>query len=195
LANDFGKSSLTKPWDPLPAPTKGDDAPGLTFEWAGRAISRWEQIEFQLALLYSTFVGRPNNGKAVQEYGAGRIFRERLQLLRRRGEEYFMTQSDQALEADFKNICIAAEGFADRRNEVAQGVVSPSIFLPSFREDRLGNVDRWALAPPHFAVRNFNAEGFPKYAYTSRELNELVMRLGALQEQIEAFRAKLGAVR
>jgi hypothetical protein len=66
---------MSNPWDPQPAPTRGDDSPGLTFEWAGRAISQWEHIEFQLALLYSVFAGSPNNGKTVQEYGAGRIFR------------------------------------------------------------------------------------------------------------------------
>jgi hypothetical protein len=182
---------MVNPWDPQPSPTRGDDAPGLTFEWAGRAISQWEHIEFQLALLYSVFAGRPNNAKTVQEYGVGRIFRERMQLLRRSGSDYFIATPNQGFEGELEAICAAAQGFADRRNEVAHGVVFPSIFLPSFLEDRIGNFERWALVPPHFAVRNFNAEGFPTYAYTSRELNILVARLGALHKQIEAFQARL----
>ena len=180
-----------QPWDPPPAPTKGDDSAGLTFEWAGRFMSQWEHVEFRLSLLYSTFTGHSNSAEKVQEYGLGKIFRERLQNLRRCASKFFIANSDQELEAVFQHICVATEGFSERRNEIAHAVVFPSIFLPSFIEDRIGNHDRWALAPPYYAVRNFNPEGLPKYAYTSRELNQLVIRLNVLQKDIEVFQETL----
>src|ERR1700677_4645433 len=170
---------MSNPWDPFPPPRRGDDSDAKTFEWAGRVISQWVHIEFQLGLLYSVFAGRPNHAATVREYGAaGKIFRERLRYLRQTADRYFVANCRQDLEADFHQICAASEGFADRRNEVAHAVVFPSVFLPSFVEDRRhGHLERWALAPPHFEARKFNAEDFPLYAYTSRELNELVIRL------------------
>jgi hypothetical protein len=183
---------MSNPWAPFPLPRQGDDSAAKTFEWAGRVISQWVHIEFQLGLLYSVFVGRPNHAATVREYGAGKIFRERLQYLRQAADRYFVTNCRQDLEANFHQICAAAEGFSDRRNEVAHAVVFPSVFLPSFVEDRRdGHLERWALAPLYFEAKKFDAEDFPLYAYTSRELNELVIRLNALQKQIESFSAIL----
>jgi hypothetical protein len=71
-------------------------------------------------------------------------------------------------------------------------VVFPSIFLPSFIEDRVGGFDgRWALAPPYYSLKDFDGQDFPKYAYTSRELNTLVIRLAEFKKQIEELEIKL----
>lgn len=184
---------MPDPWDPFPLPTRGDDTSSLTFEWVGRVISQWVHIEFQLGLLYSAMAGRPNHGETVREYGlAGRIFRERLLSLRQMADRFFVAAPCQKLEAEFRYICLAAEGFADRRNEVAHAVVFPSVFLASFVKDRVdGHLERWALAPPYFESKKFDTQGFPKYAYTSRELNTLVIRLGALRQQIEVLQVAI----
>jgi hypothetical protein len=187
---------VSNPWDPFPSPRRGDDSAAQTFEWAGRVISQWVHIEFQLGLLYSVLAGRPNHAATVREYGAaGKIFRERLRHLRRTANHFFVANCHQELEAEFHQICLASEGFADRRNEVAHAVVFPSVFLPSFVEDRRqARLERWALAPPYFEGRQFNTEDFPAYAYTSRELNELVIRLIALQKRIESFSVALRVI-
>jgi hypothetical protein len=67
---------MANPWDSLPYPKRGDDDDRWTFEWAGRVISQWEHIEFQLGLLYTIFAGVPYNGQTIKEYGAGKIFRD-----------------------------------------------------------------------------------------------------------------------
>lgn len=188
---------MSNPWDPMPLPTKGDDSSAKTFEWVGRVLSQWVHIEFQLGMLHSAIAQRPNDGNTVREYGdAGKIFRARLLRLRQTADRFFKLKPDQCLEGEFYRICTAAAGFADRRNEVAHGVVFPSVFLPSFIEDRVqGNLESWALAPPYFEARKFDTSNFPKHVYTSRELHALVINLIALRERIEKLQASIVNVR
>ncbi|WP_342710033.1 hypothetical protein AAFG13_37565 [Bradyrhizobium sp. B124] len=76
-------------------------------------------------------------------------------------------------------------------------MVFPSVFLPSFIEDRVSGFDqRWALAPPYYSLKDFDDQGFPKYAYTSRELSVLVDRFAEFKRRMENLEtALLGAVR
>ncbi|WP_159009334.1 hypothetical protein [Bradyrhizobium sp. S69] len=183
---------MSDPWDPPPLPRHGDDSASVTHEWFGRAVGQWVHVEFQLALLYSLFVGRPRHGEAVKEFGAGVTFRQRLDRLRSKAERFFAGRELKRLETEFQAICVAAEGFARRRNEVAHSVVFPSVFLPSFVEDRLGGFDgRWALAPPYYSLKDFDDQGFPKYAYTSRQLNALVNRFAEFKKRIEDLEVEL----
>jgi hypothetical protein len=70
----------------------------------------------------------------------------------------------QGLETEFHDLCVAAEGFANRRNKVAHSVVFPSVFLPSFVEDRVGGFDgRWALAPPYYSIKDFDDRDLPNF--------------------------------
>jgi hypothetical protein len=155
-------------------------------------VGQWVHVEFQLALLYSVFVGRPRNGEAITEFGAGATFKQRLDRLRSGAAVFFATKDLQGLQDEFRIICVAAEGFAKRRNEVAHSVVFPSIFLPSFVEDRVEGFDkRWALAPPYYSLKDFDERDFSKYAYTSRELNALVIRFAEFKKRIEELEARL----
>jgi hypothetical protein len=187
-----GNKMASNPWDPLPPPRRGDDSAGATHEWLGRVVGQWVHVEFQLGLLYSVLVGRPRNGEAIREFGVGVTFNKRLNCLRSAATRFFEEKDLQGLEDQFQTICVAAKGFAKRRNEVAHSVVFPSIFLPSFIEDRVGGFDgRWALAPPYYSLKDFDDQDFPKYAYTSRELNALVIRLAEFKKQIEELEIKL----
>jgi hypothetical protein len=138
-----------------------------------------------MALLYSLLVGSPRMGEAVKEFGAGVTFKQRLDRLRLKAAGFFEGRDLQRLRTEFEAICVAAEGFAKRRNEIAYSVVFPSVFLPSFIEDRIGGFDRWALAPPYYSLKDFDDQGFPKYAYTSRELNALVDRFAEFKKRID----------
>jgi hypothetical protein len=187
---------MSNPWDSFPLPRCGDDSASTTHEWFGRAVGQWVHVEFQMALLYSLFVGSPRRGEAVKEFGAGVTFKQRLDRLRSKAAGFFEGRDLQAFRTEFEAVCVAAEGFAKRRNEIAHSVVFPSLFLPSFIEDRIGGFDRWALAPPYYSLKDFDDQGFPKYAYTSRELNALVDRFAEFKRRIENLEtALLDAVR
>jgi ATP-dependent Clp protease protease subunit len=177
----------TNPWDQPSIPQHGEANDSVLFEWVGRLISQWEHVEFNLSRLYTVFAGNPDDGETLREYGKGTIFRERLRGLRECANRYFIVNPDQYLESEFDAICIAAEGFSGRRNEVAHGVSFPTRLLPFFR-DRNARKDRWAITPPYFALRNFDQGGYAKYGYTSIELNQLVLRMGALLIRVGTFR-------
>lgn len=181
---------MTNPWDQPAIPQHGDANDSVLFEWVGRFISQWEHVEFNLSRLYTVFAGNPDDGESLREYGRGAIFKERLRGLRECANRYFMAYPNQALEAEFDALSIAAEGFSGRRNEVAHGVSFPTRLLPFF-QDRTATRDRWAITPPYFALRNYDQSGYAKYGYTSHGLNELVLRMGALLIRMETFRKEM----
>ena len=50
---------MSNPWDPFPLPCRVMISASVTHEWFGRAVGQWVHVEFQMALLYSAFVGGP----------------------------------------------------------------------------------------------------------------------------------------
>jgi hypothetical protein len=183
-----GRFSMSNPWDPFPLPTRGDLDERLTFEGVGRVMSAWERIEFQLSVLHSFLtIGRLHQS-AVHVYGAGRIFRDRLTTLRKGAERYFTQAPHQGHEGTFDAMCSALEKFADRRNEVAHGVVFEASKLEPF-STRFAPVTlpQFALIPPYHAVRSL-VNGNAGYAYTSVELLELTDRLEWALAEVEMFR-------
>src|ERR1700723_704949 len=104
----------SNPWDSPPLPRRGDDSASMTHEWLGRVVGQWVHAEFQLGLLYCAFLGRPRSGEAIREFRAGVTFKQRLDLLRHTARRFFAARDLQGLEAEFRTICIAAEGFAKR---------------------------------------------------------------------------------
>jgi hypothetical protein len=126
---------MSNPWDPFPFPLEGDEDCRLTFEGIGRIITIWEHVEFTLARIYSIFVGRPDTD-AVHEYGAPRIFRERIALLKSASCRWEIRHPSQRLEHFRDLMCADAELLAGRRNEIAHSVVFDVSQLPYF-QDRL----------------------------------------------------------
>jgi hypothetical protein len=177
---------MTNPWDPLPVPKHGDRNDGTLFEWVGRLMSQWEHLEFNLSRLYTVFAGSPDDGSTLREYGKGSIFKEKLKSLRECANKYFIANPHQDLEAEFDCLCIIAEGYASRRNEVAHGVSFPTRLLPFF-QDKNARPDRWAITPPYFLSRSYDQAGYAKYAYTSQELNHYVLQIGMLLVRIRTF--------
>jgi hypothetical protein len=183
---------MNNPWDPFPLPTRGDDNARLTFEGVGRVTSHWEALEFELSRLYSIFAGDPD-GEAMQTYGTGKIFRDRLVALRQLAEKHFIATPTQDLEGIFDGLANAAEGFGSRRNEVAHGIVCPvqniSFFMGHFGQ-HVGGKPQYLLIPPYYTVRN-HQDGLPLYSYSSIELSALTQHLLILLERVRAYRRDL----
>jgi len=167
-------------------PKHGDDNDSELFQWVGRLISQWEHAEYNLSRLYTIFAGHPDDGPTIREYGKGTIFKERLRGLREHANKYFIAHPDQELEAEFDCICVIAESYASRRNEVAHGVSFPTRMLPFF-QDKKAKRDRWAITPTYFALRSYDQAGYARYGYTSRELNHYVLHIGIFLLRIRSF--------
>lgn len=175
------------PWDPIPIPTHADKTDSATYEGVGRVISQWEAVEFQLSRLYSAFVGDPD-GESIQQYGTGRIFRDRLTLLEGVAAQWFIANPSQHSEGHFERLIEQARGFADRRNEIAHGIVFPVHTVSYFVSVmNLPAGVRWALVPPYYLLRKHDERGAPVFIYTSAELNSLAKTLLKLVSVIGAY--------
>lgn len=76
-----------------------------------------------MSRLFSACMGRPD-GRVSPFYGErGRIFKERLDLLKLAVDHQFMVAPNQEQEGRFDRLVETTTWFADRRNEVAHSVV------------------------------------------------------------------------
>ncbi len=171
----------------------GDQDPKPTFQGVGKVTTAWESVEFELSRLYSVFVGDAD-GDSMRAYGQARIFRDRMAALRALSDKWFIANPNQTKEGCFTLLAKSGEGFSERRNEVAHGIVFPIHTLTAFRSRFPAGTDKrdhFALIPPYYLGRKHDAIGFPEFVYTSPELQSLSDRLYELLDKIKAFREAL----
>jgi hypothetical protein len=180
---------MASPWDPLPLPRDADLDVKVTYEWVGRIIDRWEQIEFTLARLHSVFAGDPDGSAALRAYGAGRTVPERDAIIRAAAEKWFIRNPNQRREGRFNKFMQEVVGFSDRRNEIAHGVVHQVSGLSFFRArtTRPDYLVQYAVIPAYHVMKRFHRGGVPKYMYSSLEMMILCDRLTTLQLLIWDF--------
>jgi hypothetical protein len=186
---------MSNPWDrpSISIRFNGDADADVLFSYVGRVISYWETIEFELGLLYTCFGGIPEDQSLMREYGEGRIFRERAQTLAKKADEYCIRHSCQYREGNFNNILSQCLGYADRRNDMAHGIVfrvdEITFFRKRIRPDQRGRT-HFAVIPPLYAHR-WHTTGFPDFAYTSDEISQLLIRLENLHDAVRKYRKRL----
>ena len=183
---------MPNPWDVPPLPTRGDDEAEWTFAGIGRVTSQWEVIEFEFSRLYSIFVGKPD--EEMRGYGQGRIFRDRSEILTKAAEEYFTGQPNQELEGQLHSLMSRAQGFSDRRNEVAHGIVFQLQRLTFFRQSVDADVRgkfQYGLVPPYHTLRKHGPDGLPLYAYASTHLLEFEEAMAWLEIDLANYRRQI----
>jgi hypothetical protein len=185
---------MPEPWDVPPLPERGDNCEDVTYAGVGRVISSWEAVEVQLAHLYTVFIGRPHEHHAIRAYGSPRIFADRLVLVRRAADQYFVSAPDQAVEGDVTELLERVRRYSDRRNEVAHGIVRQMSWVRALRDrlvsDAVGKF-QYCLVPPHYTFRKFDGQNQPTYAYTSAELLTLNERLFWLAQEVSDLRQRV----
>jgi hypothetical protein len=186
---------MANPWDrpSIPISFNGDADVDILFACVGRVITYWESIEFELGLLHTYLGGIPEDQSLMREYGEGRIFRERAQALAKKAEEYAIRHCCQHREGDFDRIMDLCLKFADRRNDIAHGIlfrVDQIMFFRMRISPKHRNREHFAIIPPLYAHR-WHSTGFPDFAYTSDEISLLVVHLEGLLETIRKYRKTL----
>ncbi len=157
-------------WDRPPLTRNGDEEQDVTYAYVGRILSRWEALEFELSRLYSWFCGETDETDLEREYGNGRIFNERADILSAKAKEHFVRNPDQKSEATFDELLKQARGYAARRNDIAHGILFRIDEITLFRECLKPNLlhrPHHAIIPPLFAVRSHTSTGYPEFAYAS----------------------------
>lgn len=151
-----------------PTPGKGDQYSGVVYSSVGEALSVWEAMELNLALLYSSFKGRFGDLEIILEYRSnGKIFEERIQGIERAATTYFISHHSQQTEGDYAKIVVAARMLARLRNEIAHGTVfgqANDLLAPN-------QSIRWHLVPSvHQFLPNNDQR---RYSYNSANVHQV----------------------
>ena len=180
---------MINPWEfPLPLVADSDERALLLA--LGKALNKWEYMEFGLSQLYSLFVG-DRSWYGMREYGAnGKIFRDRMDGLARVADQWFARNCNQSIEGEFNRIVIAAKGFSERRNEFAHGLVM-DVKGFYFWNDQLRlcswEQPRFLVIPAMHVVRKHDDKGMPTFGYSSYELSIMHDRIHDLEIEIAHF--------
>lgn len=183
------------PWDAPPFPKRGNKSPKALYQSIGQALTTWEYLEGTLANLYAAFCEKEYFDDAANlEYGHEANFRSRFHNLKKAADRYFVRYPNQETEGEFHELARHIEGYADRRNDVAHGVVDYLHFI----RDRGGRYSlltvpqEWCLIPPRFKGTKYIDPQTPAHVLTSREINKftnafwpLIRRASALMKKVE----------
>jgi hypothetical protein len=175
-------------WDVPPLPDHGDDDIDTTFAGVGRVLTQWESIELELSVIYAVFMGRPGDSEASREYGRGRTFTDRAKMVAERAEK---SLRNQALEDEFDQIMCAIRHFADRRNEVAHGIVRPIHWIMPGRIQQTDYNFKFCLVPSYYNYKKYGPDNLPEYMYISETLLDLEKKLFYLAAETESFRSRI----
>lgn len=179
-------------------PDMGDPTPGRTHEAVGEFIHCWESVEFELSRTFSAVMGKPD-GRLIMFYGEhGRIFKDRLNLLKIAIGHEFVVRPHQGREAQFDKLVEAVTWYSERRNEIAHSVVYDLTDLPSFterHEGKQGQGSNYFAVPPLYAFTKREAYRLagksPPYALSSVELHALCAGCLELLRECRDFRHSL----
>lgn len=164
---------MSNPWDAPPFPKFGNKSARVLFAAIGEALITWEELEITLAHLYSTLkTGSQFDPVAFKEYGEPYNFKDRMAFLKREADHRFVREPDQLFEGEFNWIVTNANGFSQRRNDVAHGVVrllhkmqDAEASLLSFWGD-----PQWCLVPPMFKDAKYVSLDTPGHILSYREI-------------------------
>jgi hypothetical protein len=122
-------------------------------------------------------------------------FEERLTVLEKTAEKYFVTRPHQEAEGELAWECLAARQLAKRRNEIAHGIVDTlHLDLENGAEKALESLDeeleyklhpRYFVVPPHHAYLKYEAPG--QYYYCSQNLKHFAETFERLRGRISRF--------
>lgn len=175
-----------------PLATEPDHDDARLFGAVGWMMSSWEWVEFRLSVLYSAFVGLPD-GQALYQYGSASIFRERFNTLARAADAHFVAFCDQALEGEFNNLTADVADLANRRNDIAHGVVLDVTEFPYYTNVQVSRpgAKNFLLVPHLYAGLMRHGVVGPKYAYASTDIRRCINAAIEIEQAIKDFTLRI----
>jgi len=164
-----------KAFERPPFPPKGDWSEDAIYGSIGRALSSWEHVEIALSDLFTSLLS-PNLYElpAQRAFGSVTTSGLRSNMLKEAGDAFFMAFPNDDDNAKFDELRKLARQYAERRNDIAHGIVGP---YPTPG----GPVRGLALLPPRHATakrtliphdkpQRHPPTDRPNYAYASPEI-------------------------
>lgn len=150
-------------WAVPPLCTVGDEDIDLLYASVGRSLTRWEQLEANLSLMFA-YIIEPKEGseEARRAYGSIATFRGRAEMLLAAAAVRFAADTG-PVHGDIKSLVnLLTSRASARRNEIAHGVVQYT--------DPAGT-RRYLLVPPWYATAKRRLPNSPTYAYDAATVN------------------------
>ena len=186
-------STLSNPWDRPPVPRHGDDDQDRTYCGVGRVVSEWETIELELGHLYSLFEGKFGNPGSVRDYGTSPMFADRVAKLEKAKQRFFGRNPNRELDAEFCEMLERIRQYADRRHDVAHGIVRPIIWaFGSAASSATGDLPfHYCVVAPDYKENRFDENHQPIYAYTWPEMMQIQGALHGAAHEVMRYKRKL----
>lgn len=165
--------------------SEGDDDPQATFAAVGYALTAWERCEDALSVLYTILDNTPGELEKLKSYGRdGKSLQYRLDIVRQKGEAYFVSHCDQSLEGDLAAIIQDFLALSPLRHQIAHGIVQ-AVQHCGPTEDHIWQPStiRHHLRAPWFAEERLKT-GF---GYGSAEILAIASDFTRLEGRMEAL--------
>jgi len=152
-------------------------------------MSRWGSLEFELSRLHSLFLGAFDEIEAMRAYEEG-TFPQRTRAVAKAAQTHFCSNPCQRREGQVDELLEEARRYAERRNDVAHGIVFRIDEIALFRQHlkpQLLKREHYALIAPLYASKAHNDSGLAAYAYTSASMEQLAQPIMKLQMRIRSL--------
>lgn len=163
-------------WDIPAAPFIGDADIETLFASVGRALSRWEHTEGNMALLFARLVG--GNYGAFRAYGTSTNVGSKRAMIEEAADVFFANRPAPEVALGLKTHLNNYANLAARRNDIAHGIAQPFApggyaLFPAYHASRKRELVAEALA---FEVTQ------PKYVYASAQIEIITNAFGELYQ-------------
>ena len=169
------------------------------YEAVGRALSSWEDVELEIAILYSVLKGSPRDLDFITAFGFDGIkFIDRMGLLDTALNEFgkrFMSQEHEGLAgAVVSDVVAEATRLSRSRHQIAHGTIASHFDFdrpapePPFNDWRPST---YAVIPPWYSVKRLSREEqkrtfYKHYAYFTRHIRAFVREYDALGQKVRS---------
>lgn len=163
----------------------------------GEALSRWEEVENELAQLFSVFVGSNNFENyeaaipAIRAYGSVVSFNGRADMMDAAAKGYFFVRRTVSFDPEppipetrYAEVMKACRGFSSRRNDIAHGMAIMAL-------NEAGRVTGVYLQPGLFASKKNPLGKRPAYSYTAAQIDDFIKHFQDLAFQVQIYRGDL----
>ncbi len=180
-------------WD---APTCHPNRPGdldesLLERALGAATSRWERVEAELGGVFAALKSRNSKLEEMEKaFSRARNVHQRADLVGEEAENIFRSNPvPDDIKADIIAALTAYLKWAERRNEVAHGDITPADG-PDYAHPDQPIITTFSLCPSHRRSKLWiNSQ--PVFNYNAAEINAFAAGFEALSVQFEKIRHRL----
>jgi len=187
-----GPKQTASPWEIRPKAPTGSPTDDEIYRAVGMALTSWEYAETALAALFARFARAEADSKviepAAQAYGSITNFNSRVGMVQIAAQAFFQLAEDRGcpvddiddVSASFRELTRFTNGLAERRNNIAHGVVSHVSGRGHY------------LMPPMYNSKKYKLVTAPQwerctFAFTAEDIRYYRANFEELYDEIFAF--------